>query len=115
MVVEDNDPTGCRSKAGTKAKDEAVLKVLRIPKRSPQFNLCDYALWKEAEKRIRAQEKRFPPTFRESCSAFLKRLRRTALRLLCSFINSNLKNMGIRCQRLAATKGGHFEEGGHPR
>ena len=82
--------------------------VLRIPKPSPQLNMCDYALRMEVEKRMRAQEKCFQPAFRESRLAFLKRLRRTALRLLCSFINSSLKNIRIRCQRLAAAKGGHF-------
>ena len=107
--------TGFHSEAGIKAKEEAGLNVLRTPKRTPQINMCDYALWKEVEKRVRAQEKRFPPAFREPCLAFLKRLRRTALRLLCSFINSSLKNMRIRCQRLAAAKGGHFEEGGQHR
>ena len=114
-LLEDNDPTGFRSKAGIKAKEEAGLDVLRTPKRSPQLNMCDYALWKEVEKRMCAQEKRFPPVFRESCPALLKRLRRTALRLLCSFINPSLNNMRIRCQRLAAAKGGHFEEGGQHR
>ena len=114
-VLEDNDHTGFHSKAGINAKEGAGLNVLRIPKRSPQINMCDYALWKEVEKRVRAQEKRFAPALREPCFAFLKRLRRTALRLLCSFINSSLKNMRIRCQRLAAAKGGHFEEGGQHR
>ena len=76
IVLEDNDWTGFRSKVGIKAKDKAGLKVLRIPKRSPHFNMCDHALWKEVQKRMRAQEKRFPPAFRESRLAFLKRLRR---------------------------------------
>ena len=102
-----------RSKAGLRAKEEAGLKVFQIPKRSPQLNMCDYALWKEVDKRMRSQEKRFLPSFRESRVAFLKRLRRTAMRLPAAFINSSLKNMKVRCQRLAAAKGGHFEEGGH--
>ena len=62
---------------------------------------------------MRAQEKRFLPSFRESRVAFLKPLRRTAMRLLSPFINNNLKNMKVRCQRLGAAKRGHFEEGGH--
>ena len=112
-ILEDNDPTGFRSKAGMQAKAETGIEVLQIPKRSPQLNMCDYALWKEVEKRMRAQEKRFAPSFRESRRAFLKRLRRTALRLPSSFISSSLKNMKLRCQRLVAAEGGHIEEGGH--
>ena len=78
---------------------------------SPQLNMCDYALWVQVEKRMRAQEKRFSPSFRESRPAFLKRLRRTALRLPSSFVNDSLTNMKIRCQRLVAAEGGHIEEG----
>ena len=110
-ILEDNDPTGFRSKAGMAAKAEAGIKVLQIPKRSPQFNMCDYALWKAVEKRMRSQEKRFTPSFRESRVAFLRRLRRTAMRLPSLFINNNIKNMKIRCQRLVAAEGGHIEEG----
>ena len=80
-LLEDNDPTGFRSRAGVHAKEEAGFKVLQIPRRSPQLNMCDHSLWKEVEKHMRAQEKRFLPSFRESLIAFLKRLRRTAMRL----------------------------------
>ena len=34
------------------------------------------------------------------------------MRLPPSFISPSLKNMKIRCQRLEAAEGGHFEEGG---
>ena len=46
-ILEDNDPTGFRSKAGMKAEEKSGLTVLQIPKRSPQLNMCDYALWNE--------------------------------------------------------------------
>ena len=38
-ILEDNDPTGFRSKAGMAAKAEAGIKVLQIPKRS-QNSIC---------------------------------------------------------------------------
>ena len=40
-ALEDNDPTRFRSKAGTAATAEADINVLQIPKRPPQFNVCD--------------------------------------------------------------------------
>ena len=40
-ILADNDPTGFRSKTGMKAKEEDSIKVLQIPVRSPQINLCD--------------------------------------------------------------------------
>ena len=73
--------------------------------------MCDYALWQEVNKRMRKQEKRFAPGFRESRTNFLMRLRRTALRLPSSFINNSLKNMKQRCQKLVSAEGGHIEEG----
>ena len=110
-ILEDNDPTGFRSKAGMKAEEKSGLTLLKIPRRSPQLNMCDYALWNEVENRMRRQEKHFAPDFRESRTCFLKRLRRTAMRLPSSFINASSMNMKVRCQRLVAAQGGHFEEG----
>ena len=110
-ALEDNDPTGFRPKPGMAGKAEAGIKVLQIPKHCPQFNMCDYALWKAVEKRMRSQEKRFARSFSESRAAFLRRLRRTATRLTSVFINNTIKNMKIRCQRLVAARGGHIEEG----
>ena len=43
-VLEDNDPTGFRSKKGMQAKVEAKIHTFQIPKHSPQLNLCDYFL-----------------------------------------------------------------------
>ena len=100
-ILAENDPTG----------EEAGIKVLQIPMRSPKFNLCDEALWEEVEKRMRSQVKRFAPSSRESRVAFLKRLRRPATRLPSAFINNNLKDMTVRCQRTVAAGGGHIEKG----
>ena len=111
-ILEDNDPTGFRSKAGMAAKKNISVKQLEIPKRSPQLNVCDYALWDQINRRMRNQEKRFRPDYRESRKCFLARLRRTALRLPASFINKSILNMKVRCQRLLAAEGGHIEEGG---
>ena len=111
-ILEDNDPTGFRSKAGLAAKSDCGINVLEIPKRSPQLNVCDYALWTEVEKRMRRQEKSFRPSFRESRVAFKRRLRRTAMRLPAHFINDSIADMKERCARLLAAKGGQFEEGG---
>jgi hypothetical protein len=94
------------------AKKNISVKQLEIPKRSPQLNVCDYALWDQINRRMRNQEKRFRPDYRESRKCFLARLRRTALRLPASFINKSILNMKVRCQRLLAAEGGHIEEGG---
>ena len=111
-LLEDNDPSGFKSKAGFAAKAECNIKVFEIPKRSPDLNVCDYALWVEVEKRMRRQEKRFALSFRESRAAFMKRLRATAMRLPSAFIKTSVKSMKKRCGRLEEEEeGGHFQEG----
>ena len=110
-VLEDNDPSGFRSKAGLSAKEDMGISAFQIPKRSPALNVCDYALWSEVNRRMRMQEKRMPPSKRESRVDFLRRLKRTALRLPSAFSDASMKQMRKRCQRLRDAKGGHFEEG----
>ena len=111
-VLEDNDPSGFQSGAGVKAKKDSGIHTFAIPKRSPVLNVCDYWLWSEVNKRMRRQEKKYPHTKRETRSAFLARLRRTALRLPSSAVIAAIGDMKKRCSRLKAAKGGHIEEGG---
>ena len=110
-LLEDNDPSGFKTRRTIAAKAELGIEVFEIPKRSPQLNVCDYALWTEVQKRMRRQEKRLRPSFRESRVAFMRRLRRTALRLPATFINSSMRKMKVHCERLRDAEGGHFEEG----
>ena len=111
-VLEDNDPTGFKSNKGEEAKDNAGIYVFKIPKRSPDLSVLDYAVWREINKRMRRQEKSWPKSKRETRDQYGTRLRRTALRLPRSFIDSSIGDMRRRCQRLYAAKGHHFEEGG---
>jgi hypothetical protein len=114
-LLEDNDPTGNRSGKGLAAKAACKLTTFEIPKRSPDLNVLDYAVWSEVEKRMRKQEQNFPEHKRETRSEFEARLDATAKRLPASFINKSIANMKERCQKLYDAKGGLFEEGGRPR
>ena len=90
---------------------EANIVPFVIPKRSPDLNVCDYALWQEVNKRMRAQEKAWADSKKETRKEFLARLRRTAMRLPSSFVQRAIGNMTHRCEKLKAAKGFHFEEG----
>ena len=81
-----------------------------IPKRSPDLNVCDYALWKMVNKRMRAQEKSRPDSKKETRAEFLIRLRRTAMRLPSSFVQKSIGDMKRRCEMLKAAQGYHFEK-----
>lgn len=110
-ILEDNDPTGNLSKKGVEAKIAAKLTVLKIPKRSPDLNVLDFAIWSEVERRMRLLERKWPAEKRETREAFGKRLDRTAKNLPEAFINKSVGHLHERCQRLYEAKGGLFEEG----
>ena len=76
------------------------------------MNVCDYALWAEVNRRMRRQERFWPESKKETRATYLKRLRRTALRLPASFCDKSIKDMRRRCRLLFEAKGKHFEEGG---
>ena len=110
-VLEDNGPAGFKSKKGIAAKAESGIKVFQIPRRSPELNVCDFALWSEINRRMRRQERKWPKAKRETRAQYLRRLRLTALRLPSTFLTSSVQDMRHRCARLLAARGKHFEEG----
>jgi hypothetical protein len=112
-ILEDNDPTGNTSKKGKEAKQQAKLSVLHLPKRSPDLNVLDFAVWAEVERRMRLQERSWPTTKRETKTQFGARLNRVAKNLPEAFINKAIADLKNRCRRLYQAKGGLIEEGGH--
>ncbi len=112
LILEDNDPTGNRSTACMKAKRKANIRLFYIPKRSPDLNVLDYAIWSKVNALMRRQEKSFPSDKTETRDEFIKRLERTARSLPRKFINDSIADMQRRCQKLCKAKGGLFEEGG---
>ena len=111
-ILEDNDPTGFKSSRGVKAKADSKIKVFEIPKRSPDLNVCDYALWRPITRTMRLQERKFSRSRRETRKQYIDRLRRVAKSLSKSFVDRSIGDMSRRCKRLYDAKGGHFEEGG---
>ena len=110
--LEDNDPAGFKCKKGLAAKQSARIASFDIPRRSPSLNVCDYALWSEVNRKMRAAEAKWVSGRTESRKQYLARLRRTAFSLTPAFINSSIASMRRRCGLLSEAQGGHFEEGG---
>ena len=63
-------------------------------------------------RRMRAQEHKWPKGKKETRAAYISRLRRTAKALPATFIKAAIGNMKERCARLYKAKGKLFEEGG---
>ena len=111
-VLEDNDPSGFKTKLGQDAKRTAKVTTFDIPKRSPCLNVCDYFLWSHVNRRMREQERSWPTSKKETRDDFLKRLRRTALATPRATVQAAVGDMKRRCMRLLAAGGGNIEEGG---
>ena len=83
-----------------------------IPKRSPDLNVLDYAVWSNINKRMRQQEAKWPATKRETRREYLDRLKKTAVNTSKPFLLKAVGDMKKRCGLLLKAKGGLFEEGG---
>ena len=109
-IIEDNDPTGYKSKSGLAAKAECNIIPDDLPKRSPDLNVLDYCLWHEVNKRMRAQERKFSKSKTETQTAFKERLRKTAMSLPTSLVTRAVGSMRRRCHAVKQMKGGLFTE-----
>ena len=108
-ILEDNDPVGFKTKLAEKTKREKKLQVFAIPKRSPDFNVLDYAIWEHVNRNMRRQESKWRGNKKESRKAYLERLRRTALRLPPSVVRKSVRSLKRRCQQVYDAEGGHIE------
>lgn len=111
VVCEDNDPSGFRSSRGLLAKQENGISTFRLPPRSPDLQPLDYSIWHQINTKLRAQEKRFRPSYKETRAHFLRRLRGTAKSLDKNYVQNSIKDMARRVRLLFEAGGGLFEEG----
>ena len=109
-AIEDNDPTGYKSRAGVDAKKKAGIIADSLPKRSPDLNVLDYALWNAINRRIRGQETKYRKAQMETAREFKDRLRKTAMSLPTSVVKAAVGSMRRRCKTIAKLKGELFTE-----
>ncbi|CAK0845543.1 unnamed protein product, partial [Prorocentrum cordatum] len=108
LILEDNDPTGYKAKLSKEAKEK--VECIPFPKRSLDLNPLDYGFWSMINKRLRGQEAKFPPSKMESRAAFIRRLKRTIMRVPSATLEPLVQSMKRRCNALLAAKGADFEE-----
>jgi len=101
-ILEDNDPTGYKSKLATKVKDKLGIKPITFPRYSPDLNPLDFFLWAEVERRM--AQHGFPKG--EGKQAYLERLRRTAKAIPKPVIRKALMQMKRRAKAIADARGG---------
>ena len=110
-VMEDNDPSGYKSRKGVAAKEAAGIRTIFLPPRSPDLNPLDYSIRAEINKRMRTQEKKWPASKTEDRQDYLDRLRRTARNLPATYIEKTVGALARRCAQVIKARGGHFPEG----
>ena len=109
-IIEDNDPTGYKSRRGMEAKKKLKIQTDDLPPRSPDLNVLDYSLWHSINAAMRTQEKKFRKTKRETTEEFKARLRRVALSLSEDKVKKAVGSMTRRCATISAAAGDLFTE-----
>ena len=110
VVLEDNDPAGYKSGKAKDAKAEVNIVTDDLPRRSPDLNILDYFIWNAVNRAMRKQERSFKKNFKETKSAFLARLRKTALGLPSALVAKAQRSMRRRCLAIKKAKGGLIKE-----
>ena len=104
-IVEDNDPTGYKSKAAVECKRALGIKPIRFPCYSPDLNPLDYFLWSEVSRRMAEQK----PQSTETEAAFKTRLRATAMGIPKSTIKAAVSKMKGKAAEVVAAEGGRIK------
>ena len=110
VVLEDNDPAGYKSGKARRAKEAVNIVTDDLPRRSPDLNILDYYVWHAVNLRMRAKERTFCKSFKESRKAYMKRLRQTALGLPRAEVVKAMKHMRKRVLAIKKEKGGLIKE-----
>ena len=103
-ILEDNDPTGYKSKVAKTAKAELGIVPIEFPVYSPDLNPLDFALWSEVSSRMDAAG----APRRETLEAYKARLRRTALGIPEAVVRKMLSSMKGRVSSVYESNGGHI-------
>ena len=103
-ILEDNDPTGYKSKRAIKAKAELGIDPIQFPTYSPDLNPLDFALWDEVERRMN----RSKASKNDSLEQFKARLRRTAMATPEDVVRKMLGDIKTRAQSIYDHDGGHI-------
>ena len=101
LVLEDNDPSGFKSKKAEQAKKEVHIRAVPFPKYSPDLNPLDFHVWHAVEEKVIKKLK--GPT---SVKKFKELLRRTAKSLKEDDIRAAVSSIKARAKAVHAAGGG---------
>lgn len=101
-LIEDNDPTGYKSRKGLAAKRDIKAVAWEYPRHSPDLNPLDFFVWAEVDKKMAKS----PAPRNESLEGYKRRLRRAAMTIPKARIAAAVRSMKSRAQAVWDAKGG---------
>ena len=101
-ILEDNDPSGYKSKKGEAAKLAENIIPMSFPKRSPDLNPLDYNIWARINKSMRGQKKKWKPSRRETHAEYMRRLQKVASNIAAHDLKKTIGSMKRKCAACAA-------------
>ena len=104
-VLEDNDPTGYKSRKATEQKVESRIHAMQYPRYSPDLNPWDFSLWEDIQGRMDQNA----PKGKETKAAFKQRLRRTAMSTSTQTVRRALLSIKKRAQAIFDADGGDID------
>ena len=103
LIMEDNDPSGFKSRKGIRAKAENKLTPLSQPPYSPDLNPLDFSLWRAIETETFAARRKG-----ESAGEYKARLRKTAVSMPKVEVKKAVEAIRKRAQAIFEAGGGHI-------
>ena len=102
-IVEDNDPTGFKSKVAMATKARLGMVAMEWPKYSPDLHPLDFALWADIDKRARQAA----GSRQMSAKEYKRVLRQTALRYPATLVRRAVESMRARINAVYHANGSH--------
>ena len=102
-TLEDNDPTGYKSKKAIKTKAQLGIEPIDFPVYSLDLNPLDFALWSEVEARMNKRQGK-----NETKDQHKARLKRSAMAIPEHVVRKMLGAIPARAQSVYDNNGGHI-------
>ena len=100
-ILEDNDPSGYKTKIAEDVKKELGIKAIAFPRHSPDLNPLDFFLWDAIDRKMRSAL-----TKPMSAKDFAKKLARVARTIPAETIHRAVASIRTRAKAVVAARGG---------
>ena len=108
VIAHDNDPSGFKCNLNKAYQARAGMRILYLPKRTPELMPWDFSLWKAVTDRMTAFELSQSDEWREPVETYKARLEATARGLPVAVVLECARDVGNRARKIAEVHGKHI-------